>query len=205
MLLASARLRRAVLPTLGWGKQSTWLAASGSLAHLQARPAPTPGREVDTTGRPLSRPCRPCVPLSGRGRVNTQGSPISGGVFSTCGRCFLKSRQAECSHENSEKERLRGSPVSGPLGAFDFRTRIKGGGRKRPPPGHKAPQCGAFPAFEEGAPFRHSRRFQVVGDLRNPVFPAGSGLFDRRRGLRMQNLRRKTKRDLFPPAQMRCR
>ena len=36
MLLASARLRRAVLPTLGWGKQSTWLAASGSLAHLQA-------------------------------------------------------------------------------------------------------------------------------------------------------------------------
>ena len=113
------------LPTLGWGKQSTWLAASGSLAHLRARPAPTPGREVDTTGRPLSRPCRPCVPLSGRGRVNTQGSPISGGVFSTCGRCFLKSRQAECSHENSEKERLRGSPVSGPLGAFDFRTRIK--------------------------------------------------------------------------------
>ena len=116
---------RGIPPTLGWGKQSTWLAASGSLAHLRARPAPTPGREVDTTGRPLSRPCRPCVPLSGRGRVNTQGSPISGGVFSTCGRCFLKSRQAECSHENSEKERLRGSPVSGPLGAFDFRTRIK--------------------------------------------------------------------------------
>ena len=133
MLLASARLRRAVLPTLGWGKQSTWLAASGSLAHLQARPAPTPGREVDTTGRPLSRPCRPCVPLSGRGRVNTQGSPISGGVFSTCGRCFLKSRQAECSHENSEKERLRGSPVSGPLGAFDFRTRIKDRGGEPPP------------------------------------------------------------------------
>ena len=132
MLLASARLRRAVLPTLGWGKQSTWLAASGSLAHLQARPAPTPGREVDTTGRPLSRPYRPCVPLSGRGRVNTQGSPISGGVFSTCGRCFLKSRQAECSHENSEKERLRGSPVSGPLGAFDFRTRIKDRGGKPP-------------------------------------------------------------------------
>ena len=172
MLLASARLRRAVLPTLGWGKQSTWLAASGSLAHLQARPAPTPGREVDTTGRPLSRPCRPCVPLSGRGRVNTQGSPISGGVFSTCGRCFLKSRQAECSHENSEKERLRGSPVSGPLGAFDFRTRIKGGGRKRPPPGHKAPQCGAFPAFEEGAPFRHSRWFQVVGDFEKVSVPS---------------------------------
>ena len=47
MLLASARLRRAVLPTLGWGKQSTWLAASGSLAHLRAQPAPTPGGEPD--------------------------------------------------------------------------------------------------------------------------------------------------------------
>ena len=44
MLLASARLRRAVLPTLGWGKQSTWLAASGSLAHLRARPAPNSGK-----------------------------------------------------------------------------------------------------------------------------------------------------------------
>ena len=42
MLLTSARLRRAVLPTLGWGKQSTWLAARGSLAHLRAWPAPTP-------------------------------------------------------------------------------------------------------------------------------------------------------------------
>lgn len=30
-----------VLPTYGWGKQSTWLAASGSLAHLRAWPAPT--------------------------------------------------------------------------------------------------------------------------------------------------------------------
>ena len=81
MLLASARLRRAVLPTLGWGKQSTWLAASGSLAHLQARPAPTPGREVDTTGRPLSRPCRPCVPLSGRGRVKHTGVADFRGCF----------------------------------------------------------------------------------------------------------------------------
>ena len=61
-------------------------------------------------------------------------------------------------HPNSEEERLRG-PRFGPFGAFDFRTRIKGGGRKRPPPGHKAPQCGAFPAFEGGAPFRHSRWF----------------------------------------------
>ena len=35
------------LPTLGWGKQSTWLAASGSLAHLRAQPAPTPGETAD--------------------------------------------------------------------------------------------------------------------------------------------------------------
>ena len=41
--------------------------ANGCPAPLRAWPAPTPGRETDTTGRPLSRPCRPCVPLSGRG------------------------------------------------------------------------------------------------------------------------------------------
>ena len=58
-----------------------------------------------------------------------------------------------------QKKNASGSPVWGPLEAFDFRTRIKGGGRKRPPPGHKAPQCGAFPAFEEGAPFRHGLWF----------------------------------------------
>ena len=58
-----------------------------------------------------------------------------------------------------QKKNASGSLVWGPLGAFDFRTRIKGGGRKRPPPGHKVPQCGAFPAFAEGAPFHHSRRF----------------------------------------------
>ena len=34
---------RGIPPTLGWGKQSTWLAASGSLAHLWAWPTPTPG------------------------------------------------------------------------------------------------------------------------------------------------------------------
>lgn len=35
--------------------------------------------------------------------------------------------------------------ISHESGAFDFSTRIKEGGRKRPPPTHKAPQCGAFP------------------------------------------------------------
>ena len=155
MLLASARLRRAVLPTLGWGKQSTWLAASGSLAHLQARPAPTPGREVDTTGRPLSRPCRPCVPLSGGGRETHRIR-----------------RLKQHAHMKIQRKNTSGGLVSGPLGAFDFRTRIKGGGRKRPPPSHKAPQCGAFPAFEEGAPFSHSRRFQVVGDFEKVSLPS---------------------------------
>ena len=58
-----------------------------------------------------------------------------------------------------QQKNASGKPCLGPLEAFDFRTRIKGGGRKRPPPGHKAPQCGAFPAFAEGAPFRHSQRF----------------------------------------------
>ena len=89
------------------------------------------------------------------GRENTQDTPI----------------EVARPHENSEKERLRG-PRFGPFGAFDFRTRIKGGGRKRPPPGHKAPQCGAFPVFEEGAPFRHSRRFQVVGGFGKASVPS---------------------------------
>ena len=75
-------------------------------------------------------------------------------------------------HSNSEEERLRGVPFRALWGAFDFRTRIKGGGRKRPPPGHKAPQGGAFPVFEEGAPFRHSRRFQVVGDFEKVSVPS---------------------------------
>ena len=46
-------------------------------------------------------------------------------------------------------------------GAFDFRTRIKGGGRKRPPPAHKAPQCGAFSRFGKGAPERSFTAVQV--------------------------------------------
>ena len=46
---------RGIPPTLGWGKQSTWLAASGSLAHLRAQPAPTPGGEPDDHGK---APCR---------------------------------------------------------------------------------------------------------------------------------------------------
>ena len=58
-----------------------------------------------------------------------------------------------------QQKNASGKPCLGPLGAFDFRTRIKVGGRKRPPTGHKAPRCGAFPAFAEGAPFHHRQRF----------------------------------------------
>ena len=88
---------------------------------------------------------------------------VFGQRWAVCGRRLpgiVMARESQPSKVSNSRGRiLPGSPVSGPLGAFDFSTRIKGGGRKRPPPGHKAPQCGAFPAFAEGAPFRHGRRF----------------------------------------------
>ena len=46
---------RGIPSTFGWGKQSTWLTANGSLAHLRAQPAPTPGGEPDDHGK---APCR---------------------------------------------------------------------------------------------------------------------------------------------------
>ena len=57
-----------------WGKQSTWLAASGCLARLRAWPAPTfdQRRPADSGTRragrrkPPSWACGPCVPVSGR-------------------------------------------------------------------------------------------------------------------------------------------
>ena len=147
--------------------------------------ATTPGSlPGPAVSAPLA-PCEPCVPVSGGGRAGTP--------------------------PNRKTAPL--GPVSPQFGAFDFCTRIKGGGRKRPPPGHKAPQCGAFQDSEEGAPFRPRRRFQVVGNLRNLVFPAGSGLFDRRcwdvwaRRLdpcqSTQILRRKSKNKALRKPQMR--
>ena len=52
-----------VLPTYGWGKQSTWLAASGSLALFAGVARTHSGKGQTPTGRPLSRPCAPCVPV----------------------------------------------------------------------------------------------------------------------------------------------
>ena len=133
------------------------------------------------------RPCHGRVSPVCRLRSEDRAVPMSrvfGQHWAVCGAAAVRdsydSMILDIQSIRFQKKNASGSPVSGPLRAFDFRTRIKGGGRKRPPPGHKAPQCGAFPAFEEGAPFHHSRRFQVVGDLRNPVFPTNSGLFDRR-------------------------
>ena len=89
---------------------------------------------------PPSRPCGPCVPVSG---WRWRQCPCRG---------YLDSVGPRVGQRLSGPSKFRGrtppgSPVSGPLGAFDFCTRIKGGGRKHPPPSHKAPQCGAFPAF----------------------------------------------------------
>ena len=129
-------------------------------AHLRAWPAPTLRRErpayssTKPAGRrePLPRPCGPCVPVSGR----RWGQRPCRGYLDSVGPHVGR----RLSGPSESRERTPpGSPVSGLLGAFDFSTRIKGGGRKRPSPGHKAPRCGAFPAFAEGAPFRHSRWF----------------------------------------------
>ena len=40
---------------------------------------------------------------------------------------------------------------------------IKGGGRKRPPPSHKAPQCGAFSMVKQGEPCAPFFGCKVVG------------------------------------------
>ena len=151
------------LPTVGWGKQSTWLAASGSLAHLRAQPAPTPGGEPDDHRKaPVTAVWALCASFG----VEVEAAPLSR-YLDSVGPCvgrrlpgIVMARESQPSKVSNSRGRiLPGSPVSGPYGAFDFSTRIKGGGRKRPPPGHKAPRCGAFPAFAEGAPFRHSRWF----------------------------------------------
>ena len=41
--------------------------------------------------------------------------------------------------------------------------KIKGGGRKRPPPSHKAPQCGAFSKVKQGEPCALLFGCEVVG------------------------------------------
>ena len=73
-----------VLPTYGWGKQSTWLAASGSLALFAGVARTHSGKGQTPTGRPLSRPCRPCVPVSERMEA---GAPVEG-IWTALGRVW---------------------------------------------------------------------------------------------------------------------
>ena len=140
------------LPTLGWGKQSTWLAASGSLAPLRAWPAPTLREGADAHRKtPVTAVWALCAGL----RAEVETVPLSG-VFR---RCWVACGAAAVRAIRIQRKNASGGRILGPLGVFDFSTRIKGGGRKRPSPGHKAPRCGAFPAFAEGAPFHHRQRF----------------------------------------------
>ena len=153
-------MKRRFCPTHGWGKQSTWLAASGGLAHLRAEARThfclgalrcAQAQNSRAGERPRDGRVAPVCRFRGRG-----GTVPLKRVFqqrwAACGARAVRTIQIQ-------RKNASGGPVSGPLGAFDFRTRIKRGGRKRPPPGHKAPRCGAFPAFSEGAPFRHGQRF----------------------------------------------
>ena len=45
---------------------------------------------------------------------------------------------------------------------------IKGGGRKRPPPSHKAPQCGAFSKVKQGEPCASFFGCKVAGKAKKP-------------------------------------
>ena len=154
-----------------WGKQSTWLAASCCTAHLRARLTPTFAVSIRRTqargGQTGENRCRGRVHPVCRFQSGSGASCPRNGNFGGVGPCVgrwlsgtVMARESRSSKASNSRGRTPpGSPVSGLLGAFDFSTRIKGGGRKRPSPGHKAPRCGAFPAFAEGAPFRHSRWF----------------------------------------------
>ena len=145
------------------GKQSTWLAASGSLAHLRAWPAPTLREGADAHRKtPVTAVWALCAGFGADGG----GCPCRG-YLDSVGPCVGR-WLSWTSHDaviltiqniQFQQKNASGKPCLGPLEAFDFRTRIKGGGRKRPPTGHKAPRCGAFPAFAEGAPFHHRQRF----------------------------------------------
>ena len=111
-----------------------------ALADFRARylvggTAAPPGPQPGPAVSTPSAPCAPCVPVSGRGRARAP----------------------------PRRETAPLGPVSPRFGAFDFSTRIKGGGRKRPPPAHKAPQCGAFPDFRPGGRNGRFRPFGVVG------------------------------------------
>ncbi len=115
------RLGGTVLPTLGWGKQSVWLAASGRQTHLraearthfcpralrraQAQSSPAGEHLCDGRAGPV---CRFRGWGGARGAVDDI-SAASGRVWG--GGCP--------DHPNSEEERLRG-PRFGPFGGVRF-------------------------------------------------------------------------------------
>ena len=155
-----------------WGKQSTWLAASGRQTPFAGRsPHPLCTVSIRRTqargGQAGGNRCRGRVHPVCRFQSGSGASCPRNGNFGGVGPCVGR-WLSWTSHDaviltiqniQFQQKNASGKPCLGPLGAFDFRTRIKGGGRKRPPPGHKAPRCGAFPAFAEGAPFHHRQRF----------------------------------------------
>ena len=91
-------------------------------ASCGQKPASTRGRRA---GRLREGPCRgrvdPVCRFQEGGK--TTGVADFGGVFSTCERYFLKSRQSACSHKNSAED-VSGGRISDPLGTFDFHTGI---------------------------------------------------------------------------------
>ena len=132
----------------------------GAFAGVARTHSPGRGR------RPQEDPCHGRVSPVCRFRSEDGAVPMSrvlGRRWAVCGAAAVWDSHDEMilaiQSIQFQKKNASGSPVWGPLEAFDFRTRIKGGGRKCPPPSHKAPQCGTFPASAEGAPFCHSRQF----------------------------------------------
>ena len=92
-----------VYPPLGGASRAPGLPQVAAWCICGRSSHPLREKRQMLTRRPLSRLCRPCVPLSGGGRENTQDTPI----------------EAARPHENSEKERLQG-PRFGPFGGVRF-------------------------------------------------------------------------------------
>ena len=91
-----------VYPPLGGASRAPGLPQPAAWRTCGRGPHPLRERRQMLTGRPPSRPCRPCVPLSGGERDHTD-API----------------EAARPHENSEEEYLRG-PRFGPFGGVRF-------------------------------------------------------------------------------------
>ena len=114
---------------------------------------------------PLSRSCRPCVPVSGLGwghhllMVFRRRWTVYGAAADGKGN---RGDPAPLSVVSSaEKERLQEAPFRALWGRSIFRTRIKGGGRKCPPPSHKAPSVRDISGFRGRCTF-----FATVGSSR---------------------------------------